>query len=132
MTHEGEYSPAQSMKDTPEVRYELVFQDITAERVGGNQISARIQEYETEKDLEFSDRATLLSPREREIMQRTIMGLNSEEIGKELGITYGTVKNHKVSIVQRLREWGLIDYGDVLSVINALLQIGELQLRDRE
>ena len=43
-----------------------------------------------------------LSPRELEILRRVAQGMKNREIGAELGLSAGTVKNHMTSILSKL------------------------------
>ena len=43
-----------------------------------------------------------LSPTQREVVKLIAQGLTSKEIGKELGISYRTVENHRFRIVEKL------------------------------
>jgi DNA-binding NarL/FixJ family response regulator len=43
-----------------------------------------------------------LSPREREIALLVARGLSNKEVARELGLSYGTIKCHVHSILQKL------------------------------
>ncbi len=47
-------------------------------------------------------RHTLLSAREVEVLQTCSGGLCNQEIGKQLGVTVGTIKGHLVHIYRKL------------------------------
>ena len=63
-------------------------------------ISRRLIEFvRSSKDVQW---ATVLSPREREVVFLVAHGLSNKEVARELGLSEGTVKTHVHSILQKL------------------------------
>lgn len=44
----------------------------------------------------------ILSPRERQVCAKLVRELKNKEIGRELGISYRTVEDHRLSAIRKL------------------------------
>jgi FixJ family two-component response regulator len=58
---------------------------------------------------ELRGRMDALTPREREVMQRVIAGLLNKQIAAELGASERTIKNHRASVMRKMRAESLPD-----------------------
>jgi len=54
------------------------------------------------KDNEVTERVESLTQREREVMDRVILGLSSKEIAQELGISFKTIESHRAKIMKKM------------------------------
>jgi len=52
---------------------------------------------------QFAARIELLTPREREVMDKVVSGLSSREIGDELGVSFKTVEAHRAKIMKKMQ-----------------------------
>lgn len=57
-------------------------------RVGHNQFAARVE---------------LLTPRERQVMDKVVTGMSSREIGEQLGVSFKTVEAHRAKIMKKMQ-----------------------------
>ena len=119
------------MAKQPEVFYDLVPSDYSVNRRGTIQ-EVWIDSFQATKNLIFTEDASLLTPREREVMEGFIQGHTSQEVAQSLVISEKSVKQYVFQIADRLRDMGCITHGGRITVISALLQIGELELREPE
>jgi len=119
------------MAKQPEVFYDLVPSDYSVNRRGTIQ-EVWIDSFQATKNLVFTEDASLLTPREREVMEGFIQGHTSQEVAQSLVISEKSVKQYVFQIADRLRDMGCITHGGRITVISALLQIGELELREPE
>ena len=119
------------MAKQPEVFYDLVPSDYSVNRRGTIQ-EVWIDSFQATKNLVFTEDASLLTPREREVMEGFVQGYTSQEVAQSLVISEKSVKQYVFQIADRLRDMGCITHGGRITVISALLQIGELELRDTE
>ena len=66
-----------------------------------NNIPAKIQSPQSALRVRKSSIENQLSPREEEVLECLTQGLQNKMIGRELGITEGTVKTHVKSILRK-------------------------------
>ncbi|MBP9706390.1 MAG: response regulator transcription factor [Oligoflexales bacterium] len=57
----------------------------------------------SDEDQRINQRISLLSPREREILDLIVAGLSSIEIAEKLGISSATVNNHRTQIKSKMQ-----------------------------
>ncbi|HEY5603098.1 MAG TPA: response regulator [Gammaproteobacteria bacterium] len=57
----------------------------------------------------FQERAHLLSPREREIMELLILGKGSKEIAAQLGISRKTVDVHRIHVIEKMQVRSVVE-----------------------
>ncbi|MFO0946391.1 MAG: response regulator [Planctomycetota bacterium] len=69
-----------------------------------------------EERREFESRLSLLSTREREIMDRIVAGENVKRIAKEVGISPKTVEKHRAHLLQKMKLDGVVEL--VTQVLN--------------
>lgn len=65
---------------------------------------------------DFESRLSLLSTREREIMDRIVAGENVKRIAKEVGISPKTVEKHRAHLLQKMKLDGVVEL--VTQVLN--------------
>jgi DNA-binding NarL/FixJ family response regulator len=51
---------------------------------------------------DLPERVARLTPREREVLQLMVQGLNNREIAAELGVAYTTVRSHAQAVIEKL------------------------------
>ncbi|MCE5327183.1 MAG: response regulator transcription factor [Planctomycetaceae bacterium] len=58
---------------------------------------------------QFRGRLELLTPREREVMERVVAGMLNKQIAGELGISIKTVENHRAQVMEKMRAQSLAE-----------------------
>lgn len=62
-----------------------------------------------ESDAEVSGKLSVLSRREREVMDRLLVGRSTKEIARELGISRTTADKHRAKILEKLEADSVVD-----------------------
>jgi len=66
---------------------------------------------------EVAARMALLSPREREVMERVVAGQYNKVIAAELGISISTVEIHRKRVMEKLQAASLSDLIQILALV---------------
>jgi len=56
-----------------------------------------------------------LSPRQREVMRRIVLGQLNKQVALDLGITEGTVKVHRFKVMRRMRADSIVDLAGMVA-----------------
>jgi DNA-binding NarL/FixJ family response regulator len=60
-----------------------------------------------------------LTPREQQICERLIHGLENKEIGVELGISHRTIEDHRLSIMRKFHVRNAVELTRVVCRVDA-------------
>jgi FixJ family two-component response regulator len=58
-----------------------------------------------------------LTPREREVMDRVVMGMLNKQIAADLGISIKTVENHRAQVMEKMQASSLAELVRVTIVL---------------
>lgn len=132
------YAEVQAKKNSWQLRINLVFQIVSANTLGENQIGIfqsteeifhRLKKCETGKTKNTLNEEAELSIREKEVLKQVALGLSNKEIAEKLFISIHTVISHRKNITEKLGVKSISGL-TVYAVMNNLLDTSQINPGD--